>query len=159
MVWSYQDPAQWVESAIEDHFPEEAPDNSQFRVADFNLDGLPDLIVNSEECDYDHRIPCRVLVDLGTHASPFLRGDANGDNKVDLSDAVAVLEHLFRGRTIPALPKCFDRADADDNGRVDLSDAVRLLMHLFQGGQAPPAPFPEAGRDPTVDAFVCYPEG
>ena len=72
---------------------------------------------------------------------------------------IAILEHLFRGRTVPGLGTCLDRADTDDSGEVDLSDAVGLLLHLFQGGPAPAIPFEERGRDPTVDPFFCYPGG
>jgi hypothetical protein len=49
-----------------------------------------------------------------------VRGEANGDGKVDLSDAVFLLQHLFLGG--PA-PKCQDAADINDSGAVDLSSS------------------------------------
>ncbi|MBI4607336.1 MAG: family 10 glycosylhydrolase [Planctomycetes bacterium] len=88
---------------------------------------------------------------LLTEAAPrFVRGDANDDGAVDISDAVAILAHLFLGG---GAPRCPDAADANDSGKLDLSDAVYLLGHLFLGGRAPPAPFPLPGRDPTEDAL------
>ena len=74
-------------------------------------------------------------------------GDSNGDNALDLSDAVYLLSHLFQGGLAavlfcdPAGPKEDDCADenGDSNGdnALDLSDAIYLLGHLFQGGPAP----------------------
>ncbi|MBI4600389.1 MAG: tetratricopeptide repeat protein [Planctomycetes bacterium] len=76
-----------------------------------------------------------------------LPGDANQDGKLDLSDAVWLLGHLFLG-TFAALPCEGGTAsspgpgelallDSNGDGRIDLSDAVRVLGFLF-GGSAPP---------------------
>jgi len=84
----------------------------------------------------------------------FRRGDADGNQVVNLSDAVTTLDRLFRGGS--ALP-CDDAADTDDSGGIDLTDAVHTLNHLFLGGPAPPAPGPdECGADPTeADDLGC----
>jgi hypothetical protein len=85
--------------------------------------------------------------------SPFIRGDANSDRQVDISDAVKVLLHLFGGI---GTPTCLDALDVDDNARVELTDAVYLLGFLFQARPAPPAPFPNPGNDPTTgDPLGC----
>ena len=84
--------------------------------------------------------------------SPFLRGDSNGDGRLNLSDAVRILLGLFAGEGATSCP---DAEDVDDNGRVDLTDAVRLLAYLFQQGPAPAAPIEEAGADPTEDELDC----
>ncbi|MBI4603842.1 MAG: hypothetical protein HY721_17950 [Planctomycetes bacterium] len=81
----------------------------------------------------------------------FIRGDANGDFKVDISDAVKTLRYLFSGDEIG----CADAADIDDSGVVQITDPIVLLDHLFRGGSAPPPPFPDAGPDPTPDALGC----
>jgi hypothetical protein len=72
-------------------------------------------------------------------------GDVNGDGKLDLSDAVWLLGHLFLGapgqETLPceggtaSSPGQGDLALADVNGdgRIDLSDPVRTLGFLFLG--------------------------
>ena len=67
----------------------------------------------------------------------FRRGDADGNEVVNLSDAVATLDRILRGA--PALP-CDDAADSDDSGSLDLTDAVHTLNHLFLGGPAPRLP-------------------
>jgi hypothetical protein len=72
-------------------------------------------------------------------------GDANQDTRVDLADAVAMLDHLFRGSRM-SLP-C-DGGDVTGSGhrlllsvngddQLDLADPVYILTYLFSGG-APP---------------------
>jgi hypothetical protein len=77
----------------------------------------------------------------------FRRGLVNRDSASDLSDAVAILFHLFAGLPV----SCPDAADADDSGVLDVTDAVYFLEHLFHGGAAPPAPHGACGTDPTPD--------
>jgi N-acetylneuraminic acid mutarotase len=84
----------------------------------------------------------------------FLRGDANRDASVDISDPVFTLLDLFTAKK-GVLP-CPDAADSNDDGSVDLSDAVFSLDYLFRGGSAPPEPGPLVpGEDPTPDALDC----
>lgn len=85
----------------------------------------------------------------------FRRGDFNRDDRVDISDAVGVLGHLFLG---VEATRCEDAADADDNGTVNLTDAISILGWLFQGAGELPAPgcF-RAGQDPTSDDLICWP--
>jgi hypothetical protein len=83
----------------------------------------------------------------------FVRGDSNGDEKVDISDAVRTLGGLFSSDG--DLP-CEDAGDANDDGTLDISDPIFTLNHLFQGGPAIPAPHPEAGADPTADGLYCF---
>ena len=47
--------------------------------------------------------------------SGFIRGDANSDLMVDLSDAIYVLSYLFLGF---AEPPCLKAADSNDSGRT-----------------------------------------
>ena len=85
--------------------------------------------------------------------SEFIRGDANFDGKVDLSDSVFMNEYLFKGGSAPS---CMDAADANDDGKVDISDSVYLNNYLFLGsGSPPPAPYPDRGVDPTADDLGC----
>ena len=105
----------------------------------------PSLEVGVEESS-------RVIVVYGYGSAQFIRGDANLDRRIDLSDAVAILQSLFLGTV--GLP-CDDSADVDDRGDLVLTDAVYLLNHLFVGGPAPPQPFPQVGEDPTDDGLGC----
>jgi hypothetical protein len=82
----------------------------------------------------------------------FVRGDANGDFAVNISDAQASLSYLFLGG---ALLPCYDGADANDDGAIDITDPVATLGYLFLGGNAIPAPFPEPGKDTTDDNLRC----
>ncbi|MCZ6793886.1 MAG: metallophosphoesterase, partial [Planctomycetota bacterium] len=90
----------------------------------------------------------------GCKSSPsFVRGDTNADGAADLSDAVALLVHLFvDARRVPA---CLKSADHDDSGGLGLTDAVYLLNHLFLNGPALPAPSMGCGNDPTADGLTC----
>jgi len=88
----------------------------------------------------------------GDPEMPFVRGDADGNGKIDLADAVFVLGHLFRGTAVPA---CMDAADVDDNGVINITDSIYCLMFQFRSGAAPPPPYPDCGPDPTSDANAC----
>jgi len=83
--------------------------------------------------------------------NPFIRGDADADGAINLVDAIAILNHLFSGGTIP----CHDAADIDDDGTLSLPDAIGLLGYMFSNGPAPPPPFPDCDIDPTVDTRDC----
>jgi hypothetical protein len=71
----------------------------------------------------------------------FIRGDANNDGNVDISDVSAIL----------GSPACPLAADVDDDGDVDSDDADYLQAYVFNpiGNPPPPAPFPDCGPDPT----------
>ncbi len=57
--------------------------------------------------------------------------DANGDNKVDIADAVYILSYLFAGG--PA-PRCMKAGDANDDNKIDIADAISALSYLFAQG-------------------------
>ena len=82
----------------------------------------------------------------------FLRGDANGDRTVSISDAHFILNYLFRGNPGPS---CQKAADTDDNGALQITDPVRILNYLMLGGGMPCAPFPAEGNDPSSDGLGC----
>ena len=88
----------------------------------------------------------------GTENGIFIRGDANADGTVDVSDPLFVLLHLFAEGPAPV---CLDAADADDSGGIGLGDAVRILSMLFGGKGGLPAPGGACGRDLTPDALAC----
>ncbi len=86
------------------------------------------------------------------HDASFIRGNANDDDRFDLSDAVFILDYLFLDG--PA-PYCADAADANDSGFVDISDTIYMLYSLY-GGEGPlPAPFPGKGFDRSADGLFC----
>ena len=116
-------------------------------------DGAPDA-------DLEQNLrPCRPGVDMGAYEfcgssdKPFIRGDANADGTVDISDPICTLNHLFLGDFRRMV--CLESADGNDSGKVDISDPIYLLNHLFHGGPAPPEPHLSCGWDATPDDLTC----
>ena len=86
---------------------------------------------------------------------PFVRGDSDGNTRVEFVDGLFTLRSLFaRRRGIPR-PRCGDAADANDDGRVSLSDVLYTFRWIFFGSAPPPAPFPSCGTDPSLDLLGC----
>ena len=118
--------------------------------------GLGSPMVNLLFIPLPDRVPVPPLgldgVVLTRPATIFLRADTDLNGSIELTDAVFLLDYLFRSsRDIP----CKDSADANDDGKLDISDGIFILRFLFSGGSNPPAPFPSSGRDPTLDDFGC----
>jgi len=77
----------------------------------------------------------------------FIRGDANCDSEVDLTDAVGIIDSVFLG----AGPFCCRAAaDSDQDGEVSVTDVIHILNFAFLGGPRPPAPFPGCGSGPAT---------
>lgn len=83
--------------------------------------------------------------------SPFIRGDANSDGHLTLSDVFAVLRNNLIGDKV----ECQDAADVDDNGRLDQNDVSYLVDALFRRLALISAPLAEPGLDPTPDELDC----
>ena len=83
---------------------------------------------------------------LGTSVVPtFRRGDCNGDNRTNISDAILHTRMLFQGA---AGVGCDEACDSNGDGKTGIDDAIYLIDHLFKGGMPPPAPFAACGGDP-----------
>lgn len=95
------------------------------------------------------RTACVVKVDEPTPREVFRRGDVDGNQRIEITDAINLLNFLFLGG---AEPPCHDAADADDNGQLQITDPIRILGYLFLGGDPPASPGPDfCGFDPTPD--------
>jgi hypothetical protein len=97
----------------------------------------------------DYTVPCNedtasLELIFSLDGPRFLRGDSNGDGRLELSDAVFLLRGLFEESRSDACPAS---SDANGDGRLDIADAVYLLAYLFRGGRSPPDPFPNCGLD------------
>ncbi len=104
--------------------------------------------------DQQDSFPQSVFVSTISPPGAFLRGDANDDGDVDVSDAIATLMFLFVGGGV--IVTCEDAADANDDGTVDIADALFTLNFLFASGPAlrsPGVAFP--WFDPTPDTLGC----
>jgi hypothetical protein len=64
----------------------------------------------------------------------FIRGDANGDGTITLSDAVFLINYLYKNGPVPDPPAA---GDANSDGQTDLGDVVYLLNYLYKGGPPP----------------------
>ena len=69
----------------------------------------------------------------------FLRGDANNDKVVNVTDAISINSFLFAGGPEPP---CMNQADANNDGLVNVSDSTFILSWLYNGGSQPPSPGP-----------------
>lgn len=78
-------------------------------------------------------------------SADFVRGDANQDGGLDITDPIFALTYLFGNG--PA--DCLMALDGNDDNTVDLSDAIYLLSYLFGGGSGPTNPNPDCGQDLT----------
>jgi hypothetical protein len=82
----------------------------------------------------------------------FVRGDPNGDGKIDITDSIQMLTFQFLGT--PQLG-CLDSADANDDGRIDIGDPTFVVRYAFMGESAPPPPLAICDVDPTPDELGC----
>jgi hypothetical protein len=73
-------------------------------------------------------------------------GDANSDTKVNVSDAVFIINYAFAAG--PA-PQPLEAADCNCDSKVNISDAVYIINYAFAGGNPP--------CDPDGDGYIdCY---
>ena len=82
----------------------------------------------------------------------FIRGDANDDGRLNVTDMTYIMSVLFHGEP---MPRCQDPLDANDDGAINLSDSLFLGNALFRQGLSIPPPYPQANVDPTADALTC----
>ncbi|MGE4620335.1 MAG: hypothetical protein AAEJ04_11065, partial [Planctomycetota bacterium] len=112
---------------------------------DVDMDGVPNL--REAQLGFDPFDP---------NSSPmyFIRGDANQDGNVNLSDAITTLMVLFGIES----SSCLESLDIDDDAQLTLADPLRILDHLFGNGPPPGAPFPDLGPDPDpAQGLPCSP--
>ena len=120
--------------------------------------GIDDDGDGSADCDDGD---CADAGNCQAPAGPtFVRGDANSDGSINLTDGVIPLLFLFSGGAPPA---CGDAADTNDTGSVEITDAIIIFSWLFTGGAPPAEPSPrspgytaaECGVDATEDGLGC----
>jgi hypothetical protein len=66
--------------------------------------------------------------------APFLCGDADGSEDIDIDDVVYLIAYIFSGGPPP---DPYESGDADCSGAVDIDDVVYLINYIFSGGNAP----------------------
>ncbi|NCG12296.1 MAG: hypothetical protein GWP38_03005, partial [Planctomycetia bacterium] len=73
---------------------------------------------------------------------PFVRGNCNGDNKVNIADGIWILNYLFNQG--PA-SNCVASCDANEDAKYDAGDAIFIISYRLLDGPMPSAPFPDCG--------------
>jgi len=81
---------------------------------------------------------CEVtLTDSTQDICGYKCGDANGDNSINIGDAVYVINYIFKSGPAP-VP--LEAADANCDHAVNVGDAVYVVNFIFKGGAAPCCP-------------------
>lgn len=89
----------------------------------------------ADDLPYTAEVPPLVLAQalLGVQTDPAALGDVNFDGELDLTDAVVLLQRLFKGGDLP----CPGAADFNGDSAVNVSDPIAILNGLFRGGPVP----------------------
>ncbi len=82
-------------------------------------------------CDFEYFDIIQSDTCQSTNDIAVFTGDANGDNGVNLADAISILSYYF---SEGAVPPCFKGADVNDDEGVNLADAIGILSYYFTGG-------------------------
>jgi hypothetical protein len=129
-------PAQWLfASPAAGDVPSGAADTISLKFVTSGLDlGLYKSVLKVYSNDPDANdnplsIPARLTVLV-----PYQCGDASGDDVVNISDAVFLVDYIFAGGPTP-VP--IQRGDCNCDGIANITDATYLLAYIFGGGPAP----------------------
>lgn len=68
-----------------------------------------------------------------------LCGDANSDSKINVADAVYLINYIFRGGPAPSV---LQAGDVNSDATVNIGDAVFIINYVFRGGPTPFCPLP-----------------
>lgn len=72
---------------------------------------------------------CTLTVDGGTQPVKFVRGDANGDGKINGRDLADVQMHILGIKSLSG--DTFTRADTNSDGKVNGRDLANVQMHIL----------------------------
>lgn len=91
-----------------------------------------DIVIENNDPDNN---PLTITAELELiEFQPYTCGDANGDDEIDVSDAVLIVNYAFSGGNPP---DPLASGDANCDQVVDVSDAVTIINYAFAGGNAP----------------------
>jgi hypothetical protein len=89
------------------------------------------------------------VTDCERRTPRFRRSDCDGTGRVNITDPIFHLNHLFKKGPRGA---CDDACDSNNDGALNVSDAIYTLNYLFDSGPLPPSPGPmECGIDEDPD--------
>ncbi|MEA2030510.1 MAG: PKD domain-containing protein [candidate division Zixibacteria bacterium] len=89
-------------------------------------------------------LPCgafddTVMVDYINIPCCDLRGDADNDGAVDVSDVIYTISYLYGSPQGPE-PPCQEEGDANADGSVNVSDVIYTISYLYGSPQGPAPP-------------------
>jgi hypothetical protein len=131
MDWTATEMADWFSL---DSYAGSAPSIIEVSVDISGLGGgnyLDSILVEAPGAENS---PGYVRVSLDLIGSSYVCGDANGDGKVNVSDAVYIINYVFIGGDPP---NPIESGDANCDGSPNVSDAVYIINFVFIGGNAP----------------------
>jgi hypothetical protein len=136
-------PAQWLNlsSFVGDLAPETADTiDVKFTTAELDTGSYHnDLVISSNDPDPGDNpwiIPADLRI-LGEQQ--YICGDANGDELVNISDAVALISYIFDDGTPP---DPLEAGDVNCDALINISDAVYIISYIFGDGPVPCAECP-----------------
>lgn len=69
-----------------------------------------------------------MVASLGLYANAQKLGDVIDDEKIDIADAAAVINHINGGKALEGLEA--KAADVNEDGKIDIEDAVAIIGHI-----------------------------
>jgi hypothetical protein len=108
------------------------------------------LTVDGSTLDPAHLVPLEIRRAFLT--TPFVRGDANVDQQVDIADAIWVVNELLRQGPRSPCPRA---SDVNGDALYDLADAMFLIHWMFLSGPSIPRPYPACGTAPGPKELDC----
>jgi hypothetical protein len=121
-------------------------------VADGNDDGIDNVIAaTTGTCPVNELL----TVTLGAAATPFNRGDGDGNGIFNVTDGVIIIQTII-GNIVPQPFQCDDIFDTNDDGILNVADGLPLLTHIFQRGPGLASPFRVCATEtPENDTLPC----
>ena len=97
---------------------------------------------------------CEVVLAGSGGGTKFVRGNANADGVLNITDGIFVLNFLFLGGPTPP---CAEAANANGDAVLNITDGIYILNFLFLGGPPPAAPYPDCGEIAEADCAAFPP--
>lgn len=98
----------------------------------FILEGTLGQAVAGETAGPEAAVNAGFWQDFGP--GDFLCGDVAKNNRIDITDAVFIIQYIFAAGPAP-VP--IEAGDVDCNSRIAISDAVYIIHYIFASGPAP----------------------
>ncbi len=109
---------------------------------DLDVDSVKQILINTavnlgvpgEDNTYGWGLIDAYEAVLAAQQSPYVAGDANGDELVALADVVYLINYLYKGGPPP---DPLAAGDPNADCIIDIADVVYLLDYLYRGGPPP----------------------